>query len=213
MAGINPLVWRGVGALGGLLALIGALIAWATAPGFGSVGGTAFTQGEVVLALAIIALGGIAWRHLVGEDKELAPWTERVVPLLGVASVSRNSPHWVWVDRAVSVLGAIILVVTIVKWVSLEKDFGGESSIGAGIYLALVGSLVMIASGIPTIAGIFKADKDAADGPETSAAASTQEANSSMSAIDEIERLAGLLERGILTQEEFDAKKKQLLGL
>ena len=71
----------------------------------------------------------------------------------------------------------------------------------------------MIASGIPTIAGIFKADKDAADGPETSAAASTQEANSSMSAIDEIERLAGLLERGILTQEEFDAKKKELLGL
>ena len=156
---------------------------------------------------------GIAWRHLVGEDKELAPWTERVVPLLGVASVSRNSPHWVWVDRAVSVLGAIILIVTIVKWVSLEKDFGGESSIGAGIYLALVGSLVMIASGIPTIAGIFKVDKDSADGPNTSAAASTQEANSSMSAIDEIERLAGLLERGILTQEEFDAKKKELLGL
>ena len=30
---------------------------------------------------------------------------------------------------------------------------------------------------------------------------------------DEIEKLANLLEKGILTQEEFDAKKKQLLGL
>lgn len=35
----------------------------------------------------------------------------------------------------------------------------------------------------------------------------------SLSAADEIEKLASLLERGILTQEEFDAKKKQLLGL
>ena len=33
------------------------------------------------------------------------------------------------------------------------------------------------------------------------------------SAADEIEKLAGLLEKGILTQEEFDAKKRQLLGL
>ena len=34
-----------------------------------------------------------------------------------------------------------------------------------------------------------------------------------LSVADEIEKLASLLERGILTQEEFDAKKKQLLGL
>ncbi|MCE2462709.1 MAG: SHOCT domain-containing protein [Dehalococcoidia bacterium] len=34
-----------------------------------------------------------------------------------------------------------------------------------------------------------------------------------MSRRREIERLAGLLERGVLTQEEFDAKKKELLGL
>jgi hypothetical protein len=31
--------------------------------------------------------------------------------------------------------------------------------------------------------------------------------------IDELERLAGLKEKGIISQEEFDAKKKQLLGL
>ena len=33
------------------------------------------------------------------------------------------------------------------------------------------------------------------------------------SAADEIEKFKALLDRGILTQEEFDAKKKQLLGL
>ena len=33
------------------------------------------------------------------------------------------------------------------------------------------------------------------------------------SPIEDIERLASLLERSLLTQAEFDAKKKQLLGL
>ncbi len=45
------------------------------------------------------------------------------------------------------------------------------------------------------------------------AAASARAGNAPMSVADEIEKLAGLLEKGILTQEEFDAKKKQLLGL
>jgi hypothetical protein len=31
--------------------------------------------------------------------------------------------------------------------------------------------------------------------------------------IDELERLAGLKDKGIITEEEFEAKKKQLLGL
>ena len=31
--------------------------------------------------------------------------------------------------------------------------------------------------------------------------------------IDELERLAGLKEKGIISEEEFEAKKKQLLGL
>ncbi len=34
-----------------------------------------------------------------------------------------------------------------------------------------------------------------------------------VSVVDEIRGLKGLLDEGILTQEEFDAKKKQLLGL
>lgn len=37
--------------------------------------------------------------------------------------------------------------------------------------------------------------------------------SSAYSAADEIEKFKGLLDKGIITQEEFDAKKKQLLGL
>ena len=40
-----------------------------------------------------------------------------------------------------------------------------------------------------------------------------QQTTSAPSSVDDLEKLAGLLERGFLTQEEFDAKKKELLGL
>ena len=51
---------------------------------------------------------------------------------------------------------------------------------------------------------------EAAHAPQ---AAAPQPVASPLSAADEIEKLASLKERGILTQEEFDAKKRQLLGL
>jgi hypothetical protein len=38
-------------------------------------------------------------------------------------------------------------------------------------------------------------------------------ANSQNDQIAELEKLAQLKDQGILTQEEFDAKKKQILGL
>lgn len=41
----------------------------------------------------------------------------------------------------------------------------------------------------------------------------TTESSNSAGYIDELERLAELLENGILTQEEFETKKKQLLGI
>ena len=41
----------------------------------------------------------------------------------------------------------------------------------------------------------------------------SQKANSTISASDEIMKLKNLLDSGILTQEEFDDKKKQLLNL
>ena len=217
MSGINPLVWRGVAALGGVLALIGALVAWATVPRFEqSVGGMEFAEGEVVLAFAIISLVAVGWRHLVGETQETAPWLDKAASYLGIASTSRGSPHWAWVDRAVSLMGIAILIAVVMKWVDLNglaDESDGELSIGVGIYLGLVGSIVLVASSVPSIVEFFKAARASTGKATTSAVASTQDASPTMSAADEIERLAGLLERGILTQEEFDAKKKELLGL
>ena len=70
-----------------------------------------------------------------------------------------------------------------------------------------------MASAVPSIVELINAARGSGDEAKTSAAAPAQGATSPGSADDEIEKLAGLLERGILTQEEFDAKKKELLGL
>ncbi len=217
MSGINPLVWRGVAALGGLLALIGALVAWATVAGYdASAKGTDFAEGEAVLAFAILSLVAVGWRHLVGETQETAPWLDKAASYLGIASISRGSSHWAWVDRAASLAGIAILIAVVIKWVDLNGLAGesdGAVSVGAGIYIALVGSIVLIASAVPSIVELIKEAKGSTGEATTTAADSTQAANLTTSAADEIERLASLLERGILTQEEFDAKKKELLGL
>ena len=217
MSGINPLVWRGVAALGGLLALIGALVAWATVADYDiSVKGADYAEGETVLAFAILSLVAIGWRHLVGEAQETAPWLDKAAAYLGIASTSRGSSQWAWVDRAAALAGVAILIAVVMKWIDLNglaDESGGQLSIGAGVYLSLVGSLLLIASAVPSIVELIKEAKGSAGEATTTAAGSTQPASPTMSAADEIERLAGLLERGILTEEEFDAKKKELLGL
>ncbi len=43
--------------------------------------------------------------------------------------------------------------------------------------------------------------------------ASQQQPTQAGSALDELEKLAALKEKGIITQADFDAKKKQILGL
>ena len=67
---------------------------------------------------------------------------------------------------------------------------------------------------------ITEADKaaigaEAVDAPEPSARAAAQAAAppAEPDYITELEKLAGLVEKGIITQEEFEAKKKSLLGL
>jgi hypothetical protein len=47
--------------------------------------------------------------------------------------------------------------------------------------------------------------------PATSSAPSSAEPEASY--LDELERLAGLRDRGIISDEDFEAKKRQLLGL
>lgn len=43
--------------------------------------------------------------------------------------------------------------------------------------------------------------------------ASSRTGTKASSNLDELEKLAGLKEKGIITEEEFNQKKKQLLGL
>ncbi len=214
MSGINPLVWRGLGALGGLLAIIGASVAWIAVTWTDeSAGGTYYAEGQVVLAFGIISLLAIGWRHLVGETQEAAPWLDKAMSYLGIASVSRGASCWAWVDRAVALFGIAMLIAVIMKWTDLSGLVGesdGGYSIGAGVYLSLVGSLLLIASSVPSIVEWVKALKDATGDAAGSSVTSSGPGNS---AADELEKLAGLLERGVLTQEEFDAKKKELLGL
>jgi ribosomal protein L12E/L44/L45/RPP1/RPP2 len=54
-------------------------------------------------------------------------------------------------------------------------------------------------------------DQTAQPAPASAAAAAPAEPEESY--LDELERLANLRERGIITEEEFEAKKKQLLGV
>lgn len=57
-----------------------------------------------------------------------------------------------------------------------------------------------------------QANKWAAEQPQE-AAQQPQAAASDEDQFAELEKLAALKDKGILTQEEFDAKKKQILGL
>lgn len=48
---------------------------------------------------------------------------------------------------------------------------------------------------------------------ETEQAAAKGQNTPAISAADELKKFKELLDSGVITQEEFDAKKKQLLGL
>jgi hypothetical protein len=57
------------------------------------------------------------------------------------------------------------------------------------------------------------ADKAAIEAESVDAPAPSAPAPAEPDYISELERLAGLVDKGIITQEEFEAKKKSLLGL
>jgi hypothetical protein len=62
-----------------------------------------------------------------------------------------------------------------------------------------------------TDADMAAIQEEAVDAPASSAPAPTQPDEPDY--IAELERLAGLVDKGIITEEEFQAKKKSLLGL
>lgn len=66
---------------------------------------------------------------------------------------------------------------------------------------------------IGAAAASSRAKKQAAAVPQPVAAAPVVNTPDANDAIEQIKKLAELREQGILTEAEFDAKKKQLLGL
>lgn len=108
-------------------------------------------------------------------------------------------------------------ILFIVLTVSGKKSMGyAAAAVAAAQYLAGIIflhyslSLTMLLR----LAGLILAGlvcEEAA--PKRRAAVPSAAQNSVADTIQRIEKLQGLLEKGIITQEEFDAKKKQLLGL
>ena len=173
-----------------MLALLGAVLAWLTAPGYSeSLSGLDFTEGKIALAFAVVSLLAVGGRAALDKAHPKSPFG---IPL----------------DIAVVLLGLAILITVSAKWADLDelvKLSGGDFSIGAGPYLGVFGSLFLMASGgLSVITGIINARKTSNESPQAAAPAG--------SSLDELEKWADLLERGIITQEEFDAKKKELLG-
>lgn len=62
-------------------------------------------------------------------------------------------------------------------------------------------------------AAASRANKRTAAQPAPAAAAPAPSAPSTDDAIEQVKKLAELRDQGILTEAEFDAKKKQLLGI
>ena len=185
------IAWRLTGALGGLLAMISPLVAWVTAPEHGeSLSGMEFDDGKLALSFAIIGLGVIGGRAAIDQFDR---W-----PVLRY-----------WLDGATIVIGLIVLAAVANLWSELNgiiEASGADISISAGPYLGLFGSLLVIASGgLSIVARVVASRKTTGETPPAAA--------SSALPLDELEKWADLRERGIITEEEFDAKKKELLGL
>jgi hypothetical protein len=71
-------------------------------------------------------------------------------------------------------------------------------------YLALIVGALMI--------GLSASDNAAKEIPATAASKATMVEKNSESQIDRLTKLKSLLDSGVITQEEFDQKKKQILG-
>ncbi len=118
--------------------------------------------------------------------------------------------------RAIGLLG--ILAGAIIH-VSEDFDIGGFFYIG-GAFFYLVGRFL---SGIPAEeapaapavdngAALTQTGSDAIEAPASQNAPQAAEAAKD-NGVDEIRKYKALLDDGIITQEEFDEKKKQILGL
>ncbi len=127
---------------------------------------------------------------------------EETIPVSGIQSFSLKEPRGIGYGKIV--------------FTTAQAASAGVN-IGLGIGLALGAEKTFFFTGDETENALALRDfvSRGGDAPQPAKAAepSAPEGKTVVSVVDEIRGLKGLLDDGILTQEEFDAKKKQLLGL
>lgn len=127
---------------------------------------------------------------------------EETIPVSGIQSFSLKEPRGIGYGK---------IIFTTAQAASVGVN------IGMGIGLALGAEKTFFFTGDETenakaLRDFVSRGGDAPQ-PAEAAAPAVPEGKTVVSVVDEIRGLKGLLDDGILTQEEFDAKKKQLLGL
>ena len=135
--------------------------------------------------------------HTDGENIIIATKkTEEIIPISRVQSFSLKEPGLAY--------GKIIFTTAQAATAGINVGFGVSAAIGAEKTFFYSKSDLEIAKQFRDV--VMDYDKHA--NQSNSAPAGTV-----VSVVEEIRGLKALLDEGILTQEEFEAKKKQLLGI
>jgi uncharacterized membrane protein YdbT with pleckstrin-like domain len=201
------------------LMIVGAWLLWLIAPGggeglFGTIGGALGSLMDLAaLGLFIAGIGLIIYNVIAWRTAEFAVTNMRVVREEGLAS--RRS--------STTLLSSLSDVKTNIGFVGGRLGYGDvvilTQSGGAGIdrFLAITTpaefrNAVMTQKMQPAGDQARPVAAEPAPAPPGEAVAPAVPAMTSAEAADALARLADLHERGALTDEEFEAKKTELLG-
>lgn len=135
--------------------------------------------------------------HTDGENIIIATKkTEEIIPISRVQSFSLKEPGLAY--------GKIVFTTAQAATTGVNIGFGISAALGAEkTFFYSKGAL-----------GTAKQFRDVVmDYEKRASQPAPAPAGAPVSAVEEIRRLKALLDEGILTQEEFEAKKKQLLGI
>lgn len=112
-----------------------------------------------------------------------------------------------WVEYSISIISIIIFLIAI----SQNTKFYGD------LVAFQWGFFILVCLGLPFRKGFkgmpFKTRDESEPAPEQEAVASNSNSSNDSSNIEKLRDLKKLLDDGIITQEDFDKKKKELLKL
>ena len=173
--------------------LISTFLHWDSIASYGDAG-TTFGWGVVILILSCVLIAAYAFEILTDP-------TSQVRFRIRFALVIIN---------LVSLVGGFITVSEI----SSQNKFGGGISVGPGLTLSILCSVLGIAS---AAAQIFLSWSNGGASFGAAATARTSRnpqgpSNAPVASADEISKFADLRDRGIISEEEFQAQRDRLLG-